>query len=163
MDKYTSPLTHRYASDEMNFLFSNTFKYTLWRKLWLALAENEKALGLNITEEQLAELRAHVNDIDFDNVHKHEKRLRHDVMAHIHAYGDCCPTARGIIHLGATSCYVTDNSDLIQIREAMTLLFAKLIELLKLLETKASKHASLPCLAWTHLQPAQPTTVGKRF
>lgn len=161
-EEYTSPFSARYTSPEMSRLFSAQFKISTFRRLWTALAKAEKKLGLPITPKQIAELEAHIDDIDFDSALAYEKRFRHDVMAHIHAYGDQCPDAKAIIHLGATSSYVADNTDLIQLKEALQLLFLKLIHVLRLLSSLAEKEASSPCLAYTHFQPAQPTTIGKR-
>lgn len=161
-DNYTSPLSSRYASREMQFLFSPDNKFRTWRRLWIVLAETEQEFGLPITDEQLAELRAHAEDIDFAAAAEYEKKLRHDVMAHVHTYGDCCPAARGIIHLGATSCYVGDNTDVIIMRDALRLLKTKLLNVIERLAAFADKYKELPCLAFTHFQPAQPTTVGKR-
>ncbi len=162
MDTYENPLIARYASREMAELWSPQRKFSTWRRLWVALAEAQQQLGLEISDAQLAELRAHESDIDFENARRHERRLRHDVMAHVHAYGDVCPTARPIIHLGATSCYVTDNTDLILLREALRLVCARLAATIDRLGSFAAEHRALPCLGFTHLQPAQPTTVGKR-
>lgn len=164
MDKtlYQSPLTARYASREMSGLFSPQFKHSTWRRLWCALARAEHELGLPITQAQVEQLEAHCDDIDFDRVRLLEQELRHDVMAHIHAYGERCPDARPIIHLGATSCYVTDNSELIQWRSALQLLRKKLVVVLQQLAGFADQHKALPTLAFTHYQPAQLTTVGKR-
>ncbi len=161
-DEYENPLISRYASSEMSRLWGAQRKFTTWRRLWVALAEAERELGLPITEEQIAELRTHVDDIDFDAAIRYERRLRHDVMAHIHAYGDACPNARPIIHLGATSCYVTDNTDLLLMREGLQLIRDRLVSVIDQLGTFAKRHRDLPCLAFTHMQPAQPTTVGKR-
>ncbi len=161
-DNYTSPLSSRYASREMQFLFSADNKFQTWRRLWIVLAETEQELGLPITDEQLAELRAHAEDIDYAAAAVYEKKLRHDVMAHVHTYGDCCPAARGIIHLGATSCYVGDNTDIIIMRDALRLLHSKLLNVIERLAAFADKYKDLPTLAFTHFQPAQPTTVGKR-
>lgn len=161
-DRYDNPLISRYASETMARLWSDQRKFSTWRKLWLALAESEQELGLPISDEQLAELRDHVDDIDFVAAARHEKRLRHDVMAHVHTYGDVCPTARPIIHLGATSCYVTDNTDLILMREGLELVRDRLVAVIGRLAEFAGQYRSLPCLGFTHLQPAQPTTVGKR-
>ena len=161
-ERYENPLISRYASAEMAALFSEQRKFGLWRRLWVALAEAERELGLPIREEQIAELKAHVDDIDFKAAAAYEHKLRHDVMAHVHAYGDVCPTARPIIHLGATSCYVTDNADLILMREALGLVARRLAAVIDQLGRFASAHRDLACLAFTHLQPAQPTTVGKR-
>lgn len=159
---YDNPLIGRYASSEMSTLWGDQRKFSTWRRLWVALAEAEAELGLPITKKQIDQLRAHVDDIDFDKAAEYERRLRHDVMAHIHAYGDVCPDARGIIHLGATSCYVTDNTDLMLMREALELVRGRLVGVIHQLALFAQEHRSLACLAFTHLQPAQPTTVGKR-
>lgn len=161
-DNYTSPLSTRYASREMQFIFSADNKFRTWRRLWIALAETERELGLPITESQIAELKAHVEDIDYDAALAYEKQLRHDVMAHVHAYGDCCPEARGIIHLGATSCYVGDNTDVIIMRDALTLIRQKLVNVIAKLAGFAAEYKDIPTLGFTHFQPAQPTTVGKR-
>jgi adenylosuccinate lyase len=160
--KYEHPLTERYASKEMSYIWSPAKKFSTWRKLWLALAESEQQLGLNITDDQLTEMRAHLYDIDYDLAEKKEKEFRHDVMAHVHTFGTACPKAMPIIHLGATSCYVGDNTDLIQMRDAMLLLKDKTIKLLSIMKIFAEKYADLPTLGFTHLQPAQLTTVGKR-
>ncbi len=160
---YESPLSSRYSSPQMQRFFSNAYKYGLWRRLWVALAEAQRDLGLAITDEQIEQLREYVDDIDFTLAREHEMRLKHDVMAHIHTYGDRCPKARGIIHLGATSCYVTDNADLIQMREALDVLIAKLHTVIETLAKQAQLHATTPCIGLTHLQPAQPTTMGKRM
>ena len=162
INKYQSPLSDRYASSEMSYLFSPHFKYLTWRKLWVALAKSEQALGLPITDQQIAELKHAETKIDLAKADEYEKKFRHDVMAHIHAYGDLCPEAKGIIHLGATSCFVTDNGDLIQMREGLTLLRNKTLQAIRQLYAFAEEHASLACLGFTHLQSAQPTTVGKR-
>ncbi len=159
---FISPFSTRYASKEMQYLFSSDKKFKTWRSLWIALAEAEQAAGLNITDEQIAELKAHKNDVDFDAAAEYEKKLRHDVMAHIHAYGDLCPTARPIIHLGATSCYVGDNTDVIIMRDALKLIRGKLVTVMKNLRDFALEYKALPCLGYTHLQPAQLVTVGKR-
>lgn len=159
---YDNPLIARYASDEMSRLWGPQRKFSTWRRLWVALAEAEAELGLPISEEQIAELRAHVDDVDFEAADRYERQLRHDVMAHVHAYGDVCPTARPIIHLGATSCYVTDNTDLILIRESLELVRVRLAAVIDALGRFAAQYRDLPCLAFTHMQPAQPTTVGKR-
>lgn len=161
-DYYENPLISRYASDEMSRLWGSQRKFSTWRRLWIALAEAEAELGLPISEEQLAELRANVDNIDFAAAAAHERRLRHDVMAHVHTYGDACPKARGIIHLGATSCFVTDNTDLLLIREALEMVRGRLVAVIDRLANFAKQYRDLPCLAFTHLQPAQPTTVGKR-
>ncbi len=160
--QYDNPLITRYASSRMSELWSAQRKFGTWRRLWVALAEAEAELGLPVTAEQIEELRAHVDDIDFEAAERHERRLRHDVMAHVHAYGDVCPKARPIIHLGATSCYVTDNTDLILLREGLELVRDRLVSVVDRLATFAAQNRDLPCLALTHLQPAQPTTVGKR-
>lgn len=159
---YDNPLIGRYASDTMSRLWSPQTKHSTWRRLWVALAEAERELGLDISEAQIAELRSHVDDIDFAAAARYEKQLRHDVMAHVHAYGDVCPTARPIIHLGATSCYVTDNTDLILMRQGLELLRSKLVGVIDRLAEFATQYRDLPCLGFTHLQPAQPVTVGKR-
>lgn len=161
-DLYNTPLNSRYASKEMSYLFSPDMKFKTWRKLWVALAEGEKELGLNITEEQLAELRANVENINYEVAEQKEKEVRHDVMSHVYAYGVQCPKAKGIIHLGATSCYVGDNTDLIIMKEAMLVLRTKIINIINELSKFALKYKSLPTLGFTHLQPAQLTTVGKR-
>jgi adenylosuccinate lyase len=161
-DKYNSPLNSRYASKEMSYLFSDEMKFKTWRKLWVVLAESEMELGLNITEEQIRELNAHIDDINYEEAEQRERLTRHDVMSHVHAYGLQCPSAKSIIHLGATSCYVGDNTDLIIMREALYLTRAKIISVLSNLKTFALEYKSLPTLGFTHLQPAQLTTVGKR-
>ncbi len=161
-ESYDNPLIGRYASAKMCKLWGPQKKFSTWRRLWLALAENEQALGLEISSQQLAEMAAHLDDIDFEMAARFEKELRHDVMAHVHAFGEVCPTARPVIHLGATSCYVTDNTDLILIRESLSLIAARLAQVVTTMATFAHEHRNLPCLAFTHLQPAQPTTVGKR-
>ena len=161
-DIYENPLCARYASREMQHIFSPDFKFSTWRKLWIALAESEKELGLDITEEQLDEMRAHIYDIDYAKAADYEKRLRHDVMAHIRTYGDACPTAKGIIHLGATSCYVGDNTDIIQMREALLRIRTLLVNAIGALTDFAEANKDMPTLAYTHFQAAQPTTVGKR-
>jgi adenylosuccinate lyase len=159
---YDNPLISRYASRDMCRLWGDQRKFSTWRRLWVILAEAEKELGLPITDAQIAELKAHVEDIDFAAAQAYEKKLRHDVMAHVHAYGDVCPAARPIIHLGATSCYVTDNTDLILMREGLAMLAGRLAGGIDALAKFAQQHRDLPCLGFTHLQPAQPTTVGKR-
>ena len=159
---YETPLNSRYASPEMQYIFSPDRKFTTWRRLWVALAESEMELGLPVTQAQVDELKAHIKDIDYDNARRHEQRVRHDVMAHVHAYGDVCPNARGIIHLGATSCYVTDNADILMLRDALVLIRNKIVEVLRRLRAFAWEYKGLPCLGYTHLQPAQLTTVGKR-
>ena len=161
-DRYTSPLSERYASKEMQYIFSPDKKFKTWRKLWIALAETEKELGLNITQEQIDELKAHADDINYDVAKEREKVVRHDVMSHVYAYGVQCPKAKGIIHLGATSCYVGDNTDLIVMTEALKLVREKLINVLANLAKFADEYKNQPTLAFTHFQPAQPTTVGKR-
>jgi adenylosuccinate lyase len=159
---YENPLVTRYASPEMCQLWSAQRKHSTWRRLWVALAESEAELGVDISTEQINQLRAHIDDIDFSVVAKYEQQLRHDVMAHVHAYGDQCPSARPIIHLGATSCFVTDNTDLLLLREALELIRARLVNVIDALATFATTHRELPTLGFTHLQPAQPTTVGRR-
>lgn len=161
-EQYVSAFSTRYASKDMQYVFSEQFKFSTWRKLWVALAESEKELGLNITDEQIEELKSHVNDINFAVAEAREKEVRHDVMSHVYAYGVQCPKAAGIIHLGATSCYVGDNTDIIILKEASTIIRKKLIQVLKNLSDFSLKYKDLPCLAYTHLQPAQLTTVGKR-
>lgn len=162
LNKYQSPLSDRYASKEMSYLFSPHFKYLTWRKLWVALAKSQKTLGLPITDKQIAELKSAETKIDLSTAEEYEKKFRHDVMAHIHAFGDLCPDAKGIIHLGATSCFVTDNADLIQMREGLTILRNKTLQVIRQLHDFSQKHASLSCLSFTHFQSAQPTTLGKR-
>ena len=159
---YETPFSSRYASPEMQYLFSPDNKFRTWRKLWIALAETERELGLPITEEQIAELKAHADDINYDVAKAREKEVRHDVMAHVYAYGQQCPSAKGIIHLGATSCYVGDNTDLLILYDALRLVLKKLVNAAALLGKFADEYRSLPTLAFTHFQPAQPTTVGKR-
>ena len=159
---YQSPLSQRYASKEMQAIFSNDKKFKTWRKLWIALAQSEKELGLDITDEQIDELIAHKDDINYDVAKEREKIVRHDVMSHVYAYGQQCPKAKGIIHLGATSCYVGDNTDLIIMHEALRFVQTKIVNILAELKTFALKYKDMPCLAFTHFQPAQPTTVGKR-
>ena len=161
-DRYTSPLSERYASKEMQYVFSPDKKFRTWRKLWIALAETEKELGLDITDEQIEELKAHADDINYDVAKEREKVVRHDVMSHVYAYGKQCPKAKGIIHLGATSCYVGDNTDIILMSEALEIVRKKLINVIAELAKFADEHKNLPTLAFTHFQPAQPTTVGKR-
>ena len=161
-DRYVSPLSERYASKEMQYIFSPDMKFKTWRKLWIALAETEKELGLNITEEQIQELRDHAEDINYDVAKEREKVVRHDVMSHVYAYGVQCPKAKGIIHLGATSCYVGDNTDIIIMREGLRLVKKKLVNVLNELASFAAAYKNQPTLAFTHFQPAQPTTVGKR-
>ena len=165
MDKYqnySSPLSERYPSPEMKYLFSPEKKFRTWRKLWIALAETEKELGLDITDEQIAELKAAAEDIDYEAAKEREKIVRHDVMSHVYAYGLKCPAAKGIIHLGATSCYVGDNTDLIIMTEALQLIRKKVINVIANLADFCDKYKALPTLGFTHFQPAQPTTVGKR-
>ena len=161
-DTYETPLNSRYASREMQKIFSPDRKFTTWRKLWVALAESEMEMGLPVTQAQVDELKAHVEDIDYEAARRHEERTRHDVMAHVLAYGDVCPNARGVIHLGATSCYVTDNADILMLRDALTLVREKLLEVIRRLRAFALEYKDLPTLGYTHLQPAQLTTVGKR-
>ena len=161
-DRYTSPLSERYASKEMQYIFSQDMKFRTWRRLWIALAETEKELGLNITQEQIDELKAHADDINYDVAKAREKEVRHDVMSHVYAYGVQCPKAKGIIHLGATSCYVGDNTDIIVMTEALKLVQKKLVNVIAELSRFADKYKNQPTLAFTHFQPAQPTTVGKR-
>ncbi len=161
-DRYQSPLSERYASKEMQYIFSPDMKFRTWRRLWIALAETEKELGLDITDEQIAELKAHQDDINYDVAKEREKQVRHDVMSHVYAYGVQCPKAKGIIHLGATSCYVGDNTDIIVMTEALKLVKKKLINVIDELAKFADEYKALPTLAFTHFQPAQPTTVGKR-
>ena len=161
-DRYVSPLSERYASREMQYIFSPDKKFRTWRKLWIALAETEKELGLPITQEQIDELKSHQDDINYDVAKAREKEVRHDVMSHVYAYGCQCPKAKGIIHLGATSCYVGDNTDIIIMTEALKLVRRKLVNVLNELASFADKYKNQPTLAFTHFQPAQPTTVGKR-
>lgn len=161
-DTYESPLNSRYASKEMQYIFSPDKKFSTWRKLWIALAESEKELGLNITDEQIKEMKAHIYDINYDTAKEREKAVRHDVMSHVYAFGVQCPKAKPIIHLGATSCYVGDNTDIIIMTEAMGLVRKKLVNTICELSKFAAANKSLPTLAFTHFQPAQPTTVGKR-
>ena len=161
-DRYTSPLSERYASREMQYIFSPEMKFKTWRKLWIALAETERELGLDITEEQIHELKEHAEDINFEVAKEREKLVRHDVMSHVYAYGQQCPKAKGIIHLGATSCYVGDNTDIIIMAEALKLVKKKLVNVMAELSKFADTYKALPILAFAHFQPAQPTTVGKR-
>ena len=161
-DKYESPLCSRYASEKMQYIFSPDWKFSTWRRLWCALAEQERALGVPITAEQVAELRAHIDDIDYARAEGYERETRHDVMAHILAYGDACPAARGILHLGATSCYVDDNADVMCMREGLLQLRRELVNVIAVLSDFAQQQADTPVLAYTHFQAAQPTTVGKR-
>ena len=161
-DRYVSPLSERYASKEMQYIFSPDMKFRTWRKLWIALAETEKELGLNITDEQIEELKAHAEDINYDVAKERERLVRHDVMSHVYAYGVQCPKAKGIIHLGATSCYVGDNTDIIVMTDALKLVKKNLVNVLAELAKFADEYKNQPTLAFTHFQPAQPTTVGKR-
>ena len=161
-DRYVSPLSERYASKEMQYIFSPDMKFRTWRRLWIALAETEKELGLNITQEQIDELKSHADDINYDVAKERERQVRHDVMSHVYAYGVQCPKAKGIIHLGATSCYVGDNTDIIVMAEALKLVRKKLVNVIAELSKFADKYKDQPTLAFTHFQPAQPTTVGKR-
>ena len=161
-DRYVSPLSERYASKEMQYIFSPDMKFRTWRRLWIALAETEKELGLNITQEQIDELKAHKDDINYDVAKERERQVRHDVMSHVYAYGVQCPKAKGIIHLGATSCYVGDNTDIIVMAEALKLVQKKLVNVIAELSKFVDKYKEQPTLAFTHFQPAQPTTVGKR-
>lgn len=161
-DKYLSPFSERYASKEMQYIFSPEMKFKTWRKLWIALAESEKELGLNITDEQIEELKTHAEDINYEVAKEREALVRHDVMSHVYAYGEQCPKAKGIIHLGATSCYVGDNTDIIIMTEALKLVKKKLVNVMSKLADFAMEYKALPTLAFTHFQPAQPTTVGKR-
>ena len=159
---YNSPFNARYASKEMQYIFSPDFKFKTWRKLWIALAESEKELGLDITQEQIDELKANADDINYDVAKEREKLVRHDVMSHVYAYGVQCPKAKPIIHLGATSCYVGDNTDVITMREGLMLIKKKLVNAIYTISKFADEYKSMPCLGFTHFQPAQPTTVGKR-
>ena len=161
-DRYVSPLSERYASKEMQYIFSPDMKFRTWRKLWIALAETEKELGLNITQEPIDELKAHAEDINYDVARERERQVRHDVMSHVYAYGVQCPKAKVIIHLGANSCYVCDNTDIIVMTEALKLVRKKLVNVIAELSAFADKYKEQPTLAFTHFQPAQPTTVGKR-
>ena len=167
-DRYVSPLSERYASREMQYIFSPDKKFRTWRRLWVALAETEMELGLSqdgkpvITQEQIDELKEHLDDINYDVAKEREKQVRHDVMSHVYAYGQQCPKAAGIIHLGATSCYVGDNTDIIVMAEALQLVKKKLVNVIAELAKFADTYKDLPTLAFTHFQPAQPTTVGKR-
>ena len=161
-DSYISPLSTRYASEEMQHVFSDNFKFRTWRRLWISLAKAEKALGLDITDEQIEELEANKDNVNFDVAEERERIVRHDVMSHVYAYGQQCPKAKGIIHLGATSCYVGDNTDVIILREASKIVLKKAAQVLRNLSAFAEQYKALPCLAYTHLQPAQLTTVGKR-
>lgn len=161
-DGYLSPLSTRYASKQMQYLFSDDCKFRTWRKLWVALAEAEQQLGLPITDEQIAQMRENIDNIDYEVAAERERQVRHDVMAHVYAYGEVCPKAKGIIHLGATSCYVGDNTDVIVMREGLRLIRTKLLSVMDKLAGFALQYKDLPCLAYTHFQPAQLTTVGKR-
>lgn len=161
-DRYVSPLSERYASKEMQYIFSPDMKFRTWRKLWIALAETELELGLNITQEQIDEMKAHADDINYDVAKERERQVRHDVMSHVYAFGVQCPKAKGIIHLGATSCYVGDNTDIIVMTEALKLVRKKLVNVIAELSKFAAQYKDQPTLAFTHFQPAQPTTVGKR-
>ena len=161
-DRYISPFSTRYASPEMQFVFSEDNKFRTWRRLWIALARAEKKQGLPITDEQIAELEAHRDDINYEDAQRRERECRHDVMSHVYAYGLQCPTAKGIIHLGATSCYVGDNTDVVIMKQGLEIVRDKLLNVMSLLAAFADKHKALPALAYTHLQPAQLTTVGKR-
>ena len=161
-DRYVSPLSERYASREMQYIFSPDMKFRTWRRLWIALAETEKELGLPITQEQIDELKSHADDINYEVAKERERQVRHDVMSHVYAYGVQCPKAKGIIHLGATSCYVGDNTDIIIMREALQLVKKKLVNVIAELSKFADQWKAQPTLAFTHFQPAQPTTVGKR-
>ena len=161
-DRYISPFSARYASEEMQHIFSENFKFRTWRRLWISLAKAERELGLDITAEQIAELEAHREDINYDVAEAREKLVRHDVMSHVYAYAQQCPKAAPIIHLGATSCYVGDNTDVIILRAASEIIRKKAVQVIRNLADFAEKYKALPCLAYTHLQPAQLTTVGKR-
>ena len=161
-DTYESPLSSRYADKEMKYLFSPDMKFKTWRRLWIALAESEMELGLPVTQEQVDELKAHADDINYEVAEARERVVRHDVMSHVYAYGQQCPKAAGIIHLGATSCYVGDNTDIIIMTEAMKVVRKKLVNVIRVLSKFAEEYKDLPTLAFTHFQPAQPTTVGKR-
>ena len=161
-NSYESPFCTRYASEEMQYIFSADKKFTTWRKLWVALARAEMKLGLPVTEAQVKQLEEHINDIDYDMAAEREKKVRHDVMAHVYTYGQACPDAAGIIHLGATSCYVGDNTDVIIMRDALQVIRRKLLNVMNNLAKFAEEYKDMPCMAYTHLQPAQPTTVGKR-
>ncbi len=162
LNQYQNPLITRYASPEMSEIWSPRRKFSTWRRLWVALAEAEAELGLGITPAQIAELKAHLDDVDFEAAERHERRLRHDVMAHVHAYGDQCPNARAIIHLGATSCFVGDNTDVLLVRDALEQVRDRVVAVIDRLAKFGAEYRDLPCLAFTHMQPAQPTTVGKR-
>ena len=162
-NSYESPFCTRYASKEMQYIFSADKKFTTWRKLWVALARAEMKLGLNVTQEQVDELEANIDNIDYAAAAEREKLVRHDVMSHVYAYGLVCPKAAGIIHLGATSCYVGDNTDVIIMRDALKVVKRKLVKVIDQLAKFADKYKAMPCLAYTHLQPAQLTTVGKEL
>ena len=159
---YQSPLSSRYASKEMSYIFSPDMKFKTWRKLWIALAESEMELGLNISKEQIDELKKFADDINYEDAEKKEREIRHDVMSHVYAYGKQCPNAMPIIHLGATSCYVGDNTDVIVMDKALRLVETKLASIINILSDFAIKNKDIPTLSYTHFQPAQPTTVGKR-
>ena len=161
-NKYMTPLSGRYPSQEMNYIWSDDSKYSTWRKLWIALAETEKELGIDITDEQINEMKQHVFDIDYDVVAQREAECRHDVMSHVYEFGTKCPSAKPIIHLGATSCYVTDNTDVILMTEALKLIKQKLVVVIHNLKNFAEQYKGVTCLGYTHFQPAQLTTVGKR-
>ena len=161
-DIYQSPLCERYASKEMQSIFSNDRKFTTWRKLWIALAESEQELGLPISDEQIQEMKSQIYNIDYEKAKQYESELRHDVMAHVHTFGDACPKAAGIIHLGATSCYVGDNTDIILMKSALIQIKNLLLNAVEALSEFAMEYKGLPTLAYTHFQAAQPTTVGKR-
>ena len=161
-DRYISPFSTRYASDEMQYIFSDDNKFRTWRRLWIALAKAEQKQGLDITDEQIAELEANKDNINYEVAREREKLVRHDVMSHVYAYGCQCPNAKGIIHLGATSCYVGDNTDIIIMREGLEIVRRKLLNVIAMLAKFADQYKDMPCLAYTHLQPAQLTTVGKR-
>ena len=159
---YENPLCTRYAGEEMKRIFSADNKFSTWRKLWVALAESEKELGLNITDSQIAQMKEHIYDIYYDRAAEYESRFRHDVMAHVHTYGEACPLAKPVIHLGATSCYVGDNTDIILMKEAMLRIKTLLVSTIAVIGDFAEKYKDVPTLAFTHFQAAQPTTVGKR-
>ena len=161
-DNYQNPLISRYSSQQMSELWGDRRKFETWRRLWIALAEAESEMGLDVSSEQIEQMRGQIENIDFAAAQAYEKKLRHDVMAHVHAFGDVCPDARPIIHLGATSCFVTDNTDLILLREALELVQQRLVGVIDVMAQFAVDYKDIPCLAYTHLQPAQPTTVGKR-
>ena len=161
-DIYESPLNSRYAGKEMTYIFSPDKKFTTWRKLWVALAESEKQLGLDITDKQIEQMKAHIDDVNYEVAEKREKEVRHDVMSHVYAYGVQCPDAKPIIHLGATSCYVGDNTDVIIMHEALEVVRKKIVNVINALCDFAEKYKDMPTLGFTHFQPAQLTTVGKR-